>query len=122
MNYAVPQENGNRTDVRWASVTNNAGNGLVVVADETMNVSAWPYSLEDLEEATHINKLPKRDFYTLNIDLAQQGVGGTDTWSERARAIPDYRLPTDRAYHFSFLLMPYESVAGNLSDVTNVQF
>ncbi|HBQ60282.1 MAG TPA: hypothetical protein DD671_11850, partial [Balneolaceae bacterium] len=34
VDYPVPQENGNRTDVRWAAFTNEAGNGFIAVADD----------------------------------------------------------------------------------------
>ncbi|RYG54153.1 MAG: DUF4981 domain-containing protein, partial [Chitinophagaceae bacterium] len=39
-NYAVPQENGNRTDVRWMFLSNKK-DGLLVVADSLLGMSAW---------------------------------------------------------------------------------
>lgn len=38
--YIRPQESGNRTDVRWASLTDSAGDGLLVAADPLLEVSA----------------------------------------------------------------------------------
>jgi beta-galactosidase len=74
--YVRPQENGNRSDVRWASLTDPTGRGLLVKAVEPrLNVSAWPYTQKDLEKATHIHELPRRDLTTLNIDYAQRPVG-----------------------------------------------
>ena len=121
-NYPYPQENGNRTDVRWTAITNASGSGFIVAAEETMNISAWPFTVEDSDVADHMNLLPERDFYTLNIDLAQQGVGGSDTWSGIARAMPEYRLTTDKSYHFTFYLMPYNSANGDASKIGNVRF
>jgi beta-galactosidase len=104
--YARPQENGNRCDVRWAAWTDKDGNGLMAVAGEQLlSVSAWPYSMADLEKARHINELPARDFITLNIDYRQQGVGGDNSWSPSARPHPQYRLPA-QPYAYDFTLVP----------------
>ena len=41
----------------------------------------------------------------VNLDLVQIGVGGTDSWSQRARPYDQYRL-LDKEYTYSFYLMP----------------
>ncbi|MTI94426.1 MAG: DUF4981 domain-containing protein [Firmicutes bacterium] len=76
--YMRPQENGNRTDVRWLRVSDNAGRGLKITdtGGQYLNFSAWPFSQEALAAATHIHELQVEDFITLNIDLRQCGVGG----------------------------------------------
>lgn len=122
VDYSYPQENGNRDDIRWVAFTKSDGNGFIAVASELLNVSAWPYSVEDLEEATHINELPRRDFYTINLDYKQQGVGGTNTWTESARALPAYRLPTTESYSYRFFIQPYTPDMGDFRDVGNMQF
>ena len=66
-----------------------------------LSISAWPYSMEDLEKAMHINELPRRDFITLNLDYRQMGVGGDDSWG--ARPHPEYTLP---AKPYSYQLPP----------------
>ena len=120
--YVYPQENGNRSDVRWVVFTNEAGNGLMAVASSKLSVSAWPYSLSDLQQATHIDELPRRDYYTVNLDYKQQGVGGTDTWTPNARALPEYRLPTSKSYHYSYYLRPVSSDMKDFRDVANQAF
>jgi beta-galactosidase len=122
VSYPFPQENGNRGDVRWAAFTDAEGTGFLAVASNKINVSAWPYSLEDLQEATHINELPERNFYTVNLDYKQQGVGGTDTWSANARALPEYRLPATKEYYYRFFIQPYTKEMGTVRDVSNVRF
>ncbi len=107
-NYVRPQDNGNRDDVRWVRFTNAAEQGLMAVGEPTLSVSAWPYSLQDLEQATHIDGLPTRDYITVNLDDKQMGVGGIDTWSRNARAMPQYRLPGDQSYHYTFYLLHYQ--------------
>jgi beta-galactosidase len=76
-NYVRPQENANRSDVRWARFTDGNGRGIEVQAtgDHLLNFSVWPYTMDDLELADHIHELPRRKNITLNIDYGQQGVG-----------------------------------------------
>ena len=42
--YMKPQENGNRTDVRWVSLTDEEGDGLLFSADVPMEFGALHYS------------------------------------------------------------------------------
>lgn len=106
-NYVRPQENGNRDGVRWVRFTDKNGQGLMATGAPTLSVSAWPYSLQDMEQATHIDDLPVRDYITVNLDNKQMGVGGIDTWSRNARALPQYRLVPDHPYHYAFFLSYY---------------
>lgn len=122
VNYPYPQENGNRGDVRWVAFTADDGSGLMAVAETTLSVSAWPYSLQDLEQATHTDELPRRDYYTVNLDYRQQGVGGTDSWSPNARALPPYRLQASRSYQYRYYLRPLPEGTGNLSELANRRF
>lgn len=107
-NYIRPQENGNRTDVRWVSFTDSGGKGLLVVGEGLINFSAWPYSMQDLSDATHIHELPERNFITVNLDHQQMGLGGDDTWSTKSRPHPEYRL-SEGSYTYSFLIRPLDS-------------
>ena len=76
-NYVRPQENANRTDVRWARFQEEDGRGIEVCSgsDQLLNFSAWPYTMADLEAADHIHELPRRETITLNLDYGQKGVG-----------------------------------------------
>lgn len=103
--YVDPQESGNRTDIRWATLANPAGGQglrLDAMGGSLLEMSVYPCSQDDITLAMHPGELPKRDFHTLNIDHRQSGVGGTDSWG--ALALPKYRLPTNRAYQWSFML------------------
>ncbi|MFX1454539.1 MAG: glycoside hydrolase family 2 TIM barrel-domain containing protein [Promethearchaeota archaeon] len=110
--YIKPQENGNRMDVRWAMMTNEEGNGILVsdIEGNYLNVSAWPYSMEDLESATHNHQLPKRDFITFNIDYKQRGAGGF--WLHRK-----YELEANKKYCYSFLLRGYTKDMGDVDTI-----
>ncbi|HEY1023187.1 MAG TPA: glycoside hydrolase family 2 TIM barrel-domain containing protein, partial [Flavisolibacter sp.] len=95
--YARPQESGNKSDVRWATLTNKKGNGLkIVFADSLLNVSALPYSLDDLDPETdkkqyHSGELVKRDTIYMHVDLQQLGLQGIDSWG--SRPLEEYRIP-----------------------------
>lgn len=115
--YFRPQENGNKTDVRWAAWTNGDGVGLMAVGMPLLNVSAWPYTMDDLEKAKHINELPRRDTVTVNLDYKQMGVGGDDGWTPNARPHPEYTLPPKpRSYRFR--LRPYTPAMGDMENLT----
>ncbi len=108
--YTRPQESSNRTDVRWLMLADKDGSGLLAVGMPLLSVSAWPYSMEDLEKAMHIHELPRRDFITLNLDYKQMGVGGDDSWG--ARPHPEYTLWA-KPYSYQFRLKPYTKDQGD---------
>ncbi len=113
--YIKPQENGNRSDVRWVALINKEGNGLVVsdIGGTYLNTSAWPYTMEDLEFATHDYELPRRESITFNIDYKQQGVGGDIP--ALAALHSKYTLKGNIDYTYSFLLRGYTNEMGEIS-------
>ena len=101
--YIRPQEYGNKTDVRWMTLSNEQGRGLRFRGLPLVSVSAWPWSMEDIEAADHPYELPERDFITVNIDTRQMGVGGDNSWG--AKIHDEYMLPA-KEYEYSFLIEP----------------
>jgi len=104
--YVFPQENGNRTDVRWVRVLNPEGKGFKISDNcgKYLNFSAWPYSQDDLEEAEHIHDLPRSDNVTFNIDYRQRGVGGD--FPAFPTVHDKYKLKKDVTYSYSFRVDP----------------
>ncbi|RKR84321.1 beta-galactosidase [Mucilaginibacter gracilis] len=107
-NYVVPQENGNRTDVRWMYLSDKKNDGLLVVADSLLSMSAWPYTEANIVAARHTNKLKDAGYITLNIDLVQMGVGGNDSWSDLAAPLPQYQISA-KPYRYTFYILPAKS-------------
>lgn len=71
-----PQDNGNRSDVRWASLTSESSKvGLFMTASEPFNFSAYPYDDADITAAERINQLERASHLTVNVDYRQSGVG-----------------------------------------------
>ncbi|OJX38832.1 MAG: hypothetical protein BGO78_11455 [Chloroflexi bacterium 44-23] len=100
--YVRPQENGNRSDLRWLNMVRSDGLGLRFQAldDELFCFSAWTCTQDDLANATHIHELPNRDFVTLNIDLLQKGVGGDVPVGGSPHE--QYILKKNTSFHYSF--------------------
>ncbi|MFK7810317.1 MAG: glycoside hydrolase family 2 TIM barrel-domain containing protein, partial [Saprospiraceae bacterium] len=106
--YVRPQETGNKTDVRWMSLRNKKGNGLLVIADQPLNMNALNFTTKQLHPANekaqhHAGELIPSDEVVLNIDLQQMGVGGNDSWG--ALPLEKYRLPY-LDYSYRFILKP----------------
>ncbi|MCL4180315.1 MAG: DUF4981 domain-containing protein [Verrucomicrobia bacterium] len=102
--YVRPQENGNRSDVRWVSWTHAGGHGLRIDhLGDLLSVSAWPFTQDDLQAARHLHELPDRDFITVNLDYRQRGLGSINSWG--AQPLETYRLPP-KLYQYSFRITP----------------
>ena len=101
--YPRPQESGNRADVRWITLTNEAGEGLRISARQRLlNVSAWPYQLEDLTSNKYSYRITRSGFNTLNIDYSQMGVGGDNSWGLPVHE--EYLIPKEGEYEYAFVI------------------
>ncbi|MBN2714098.1 MAG: DUF4981 domain-containing protein [Planctomycetes bacterium] len=103
--YVFPQENGNKTDVRWAALSDLRGAGLMAVADDLINISVHDYSTEDLDTARHINEVPARDFVEFHIEKAQCGIG---TGSCGPKTYDQYLLKP-APMSFGFTMKPFQA-------------
>ncbi len=99
--YVMAQENGNRADVRWLTLTNDAGQGLRVSGTPTLNFTAHDYTDTALLKAKQTEVIEKDGKVTLSLDWQQMGLGGDDSWNPRVH--PEYQLTKD-SYSFSFRL------------------
>lgn len=73
--YVYPQENGNRSEVKWVTLTDERGMGLFAGGLPQLDFSAHRYTTADLEQAKRTTDLAVRDFITLNLDYRQNGLG-----------------------------------------------
>lgn len=132
--YVRPQENGHKTETRWLAVTDKAGKGLLFVADSNhmeFNVSRNRVEDFDSEESnrpyqwqnftknevhnadkarnrkpkqTHVNDVIARNFVEVCLDHRMMGVAGDDSWG--SQPYEQYRLPANREYQWSFMVVP----------------
>lgn len=107
--YISPQENGYKTDIRWASFSNQPKNSITFWGMPMFGMSALNYTIEDLTQTArgtkHTIDLQERDFVSLNIDLKQMGVGGDDSWGARPH---DQYLLFPQNYHFRYRIQVAE--------------
>jgi beta-galactosidase len=108
VDYSQPQENGNKTDVRWVALTNADGIGLLAVGAPTLSVSAHHYARADIDRARYTWQMPAHAQVFLNLDWKQMGVGGIDSWSPNAWPLPAYRLDGSKPMSFKYRLTPIE--------------
>jgi beta-galactosidase/beta-glucuronidase len=80
--YIMPQEYGNKCDVRWALVSDEGGSGLNVTGRPTINFSAHPFSLENLTNARHTHELELSSHTHVYVDLQQGGLGSNSCGPE----------------------------------------
>ena len=111
--YIRPQENGNKTDIRWWKQLNAAGQGLLIVADVPFSGSALHYTMESLDDGKqkdqrHSFEVKEADLTNLMIDKKQLGLGCVNSWG----AIPEtaYLLPYQDE-EFTFVLTPVAGLA-----------
>ncbi|MBQ7494826.1 MAG: discoidin domain-containing protein [Bacteroidaceae bacterium] len=106
-NYVLPQEHGNKEEVRWMAITNDDGQGLLVVAPEPLAMSAAHWRPED-----NYNNGGDRKKHPYEVSFCQQTVLNIDAYNRalgNASCGPDvldkYRVRAAKT-HLSFLLMP----------------
>lgn len=99
--YHYPQENGNRTGIRYASVGSDRKITLRAV-DKPFEMTVHPYTCEMLENAQHSYELGREDSLTVCVDGKQRGVGG-DT-PAMACTKPQYDILPGKEYSLRFTL------------------
>lgn len=108
--YASPQDNAYKTDVRWLRLSNQANNGLYITSSEPLGFSALHYKAEDFTRrergVMHPFDLPLRDEVYLHIDHKIMGVGGDNSWGAKPHA-PYLIEPND--YSFKVIFKPFSA-------------
>lgn len=102
--YLVPQENANKTGVRWAEFTNKEGFGIRFDADDVLEISPSFYTPTETEEYDHDYKLPEPEKVVAKVNCRMMGVGGDDSWG--SRPLVQYKNPTNREYEYKFTISP----------------
>lgn len=96
--FLRPQDHGNHDDVRWASLTDDRGSGLLVSGDLDAGVSAY----DDLDRAPYPHLLKRNPGWnTLHADHGYTGYGDTPN-----PVRDNYRVKADRSYDYSLTIRP----------------
>jgi beta-galactosidase len=108
IDYIRPQENGEKTDVRWVALTDHKGVGLLASGEPLLEFNASHFTPEDLSAgARHDYQLTPRDDVILRLNQRQMGVGGDNSWG--AQTHDAYKLFTDHDYAYTYRLRPLTS-------------
>jgi beta-galactosidase len=104
--YVRPQETGNKEDVRWLSLTDEKGAGLLVISKQNpVSVSALHFTAEDVAGARHAHELRARKDVILSIDARHSGLGNG---SCGPGVLERYSVPP-AAYELHLQFLPLES-------------
>lgn len=106
--YIRPQENGNKSDIRWWKITDVDGRGLLITSDKEFSATALHYSQNLLDDGEVLNQRHAADIKpekltSLSIDLHHMGIGCVNSWG--AWPLEQYRLPYND-YKFTFTISP----------------
>jgi len=99
--YILPQDHGNRTDVRWLKVYDAQGRGLLISSASPLNFSLHKYSTDNLSRAVYTYQLQEAPHGILHVDYRVSGVGGT-----AVRQLQPYRVQA-REGVYSLQIKPF---------------
>ncbi|MGC1633067.1 MAG: glycoside hydrolase family 2 TIM barrel-domain containing protein [Gelidibacter sp.] len=108
--YLRPQENGNKLETRWVSITKDDGSGIKFLSETPFSVSALNFKEEDLHSGDergqeHAGEIDPRKEVFVNIDGFQQGLGSINSWG--TLPLEPYRLHY-KDYSYSYWMVPIE--------------
>ncbi|UMB60434.1 DUF4981 domain-containing protein [Lutibacter sp. A80] len=135
--YIRPQENGYKTEVRWAAFSDTNNNGLLVVSKNKskgfgMSALHMPNedfdtteglvygNTQDIEPEFRIDGIPaintskhtidikEQDLIQLNIDLEQRGVAGDNSWGAKPQDY--YQIKGNTKHKYQFYLVPFNNL------------
>ncbi len=115
--YVKPQENGNKTDVRWAYLSNPDGLGMLVYGLPLLNISARQYTDYNIANACHTVDLEKSGNTFFHVDFKQMGVGGDDSWSPRVHR--EYLL-NKKSYRYSYYIRPVNLLENDIEEILDI--
>lgn len=103
--YARPQENGNKEDVRWLTLTDAAGSGIKISAEQNpFSFSALHFAAADLASARHTVDLKPRPEVILSLDAKMSGLGNS---SCGPGVLERYALLPTQVYRLHLRFEPY---------------
>ena len=105
--YILPQEHGTKQEVRWLSLTNAEGQGLLFVAPDQMAASAVHFRPEDNytdrnNRSRHTYQFKTCTTAVVSLDAATRGLGNASCGPD---VLDKYEL-TAQNTTFSFIIMP----------------
>ncbi|MCF0196007.1 MAG: discoidin domain-containing protein [Bacteroidaceae bacterium] len=109
--YVLPQETGNKENVRWLSLTNANGTGMLFVApDQTVAASVGHWRPEEIytdrnNRTKHPYEVKRTTTTVVNLDAYSRALGNASCGPD---VLTQYQVPADRT-HLSYMLLPITS-------------
>lgn len=93
--YAMPQENGHRCQVKWLAVGNET-ESLLICAEKEVGIDVHDYTIHDLAAAKHVGEIRRCQETIVHIDMKHSGLGTNACGEEQTYAnktrINDYEM------------------------------
>ena len=107
VDYIRPNDNGNRTDVRYAVINGADKEYGIIFAGEgnTLSVSASHYLPEGINKIRHLYQCTKLDSTVLNIDYKVEGVGSGSCFYD---TLEQYKIPVGK-HTWSYSIRPFKN-------------
>ena len=118
--YMKNGETGQRTNVKWATLTNKDGKGLMVVGNPYFEFSAQHYSPEQMTRVEVPWELKREKDIVLRVELHQMGLGGIQSWG--ARPLDAYTLNANKEYSHTFRISPVRKQLNDPTRLANLGF
>ena len=117
--YGNPQDTGNKTEVRYISLTSDERDtGILVTCDGLLEASALHYTARQLQDAGRVYQLPDITNTYLNIDYGSRGTGGA---SCGPGPLNEYRLLNDgRDFSYSYTIIPFDKNEDDVSELVKL--
>ncbi|MGL5379470.1 glycoside hydrolase family 2 TIM barrel-domain containing protein [Clostridium sp.] len=116
--YIEPQQMGNKTDIRWMTLTNDEGVGLMMTGDDFVEASALHYTEESIEAAKHPYELVKQDDVNVKVNYKQMGLGGDDAWG--ARPHDEFQIKPNKEYTYRMRFRAIDTKTQNPMEVNKL--
>ena len=119
--YILPQEHGTKQEVRWMSLTDTEGNGLLFVAPDQMAASAVHFRPEDNytnrdTRSKHTYQWKACDNTVVSLDAATRGLGNASCGSD---VLSKYELvAANQAFRFFIFPLTPSSIPSQKARVT----
>ncbi len=98
--YLKPQDCGNKTDLRYITLSDVCGRGLKISSSDVFEASVLPYTSHELENAKNTSELPPYNSSVVTVSKFNAGVGGDDSWGAKPQL--EHIFKTDKPFSFNF--------------------
>lgn len=101
--YVWPQEHGNHCNLRWCTLTNKQGHGMLAMGEPSLEAKASHYSDATINAAAHTVDLVRQDEVIVSLDY-RNGPLGSNACGPPAEE--HYRLKSE-THRFTMRLIPF---------------